>query len=184
MKPVTREELVDYQTYQDQREAFRKQIFAIKRPRRIHLGDSLTFLFENRDTIRYQVQEMMRAEQLVRESEIQHELETYNEILGGPGELGCTLLIEIDDPAERDAKLRRWLDLMDHLFLVLEDGSTVALEFDHRQVGDDRLSSVQYVKFSTGGTLPVALRANHPDYQAEVVLNEAQRAALAADLSS
>ena len=94
---VRRDEIVDFQTYDDGREATRTGVMDLKRPRRIHVGEHLTFLFENHDTIRYQVQEMMRVEQIVREASIQQELATYNELLGGPGQLGCALLIEIED---------------------------------------------------------------------------------------
>src|SRR5207244_10304161 len=109
MRPVERSELVDYQTYRDQRDRTRPQVLEVKAARRIHVGSVLTFLFENRDTVRYQVQEMMLAERMVREADIAHELHTYNELLGGRGELGATLLIEIEDVGERDRKLREWL---------------------------------------------------------------------------
>ena len=114
MRKVTRSEIVDFQTYNDRRDAIRKQVLEIKRPRRVLVGDCLNFLFENTETIRYQVQEMMRAEKIVREKDIQHELDTYNELLGGTRELGCTLLIEIDDPAVRAERLKEWLSLPEH----------------------------------------------------------------------
>ncbi len=119
MKTVKREELKDYQTYGEGRATTRSMVLALKEPRRIHVGKYLTLLFENVDTIRYQVQEMMLAERIVREADIQHELETYNELLGGQGELGATLLIEIEDPAERDLKLRSWLELPKTLYVKL-----------------------------------------------------------------
>ena len=81
-RKVARSELLDYQTYDDQRDGLRDEIMRIKQPRRIHLGDELTFLFENTETIRYQIQEMMRAERIVKEAAIQHELDTYNGLLG------------------------------------------------------------------------------------------------------
>ncbi|MCA9797682.1 MAG: DUF3501 family protein, partial [Candidatus Eremiobacteraeota bacterium] len=151
MRPVQRSEILDYVTYTDGREALRAAVLAAKRPRRLHVGRYLTFLFENRDTVRYQVQEMMRVEHLVREADIQHELDTYNELLGGPGELGCTLLIEIDDASGRGEKLVAWQGLNGHLYLELADGTRVRPTWDERQVGDDRLSSVQYLKFDVGG---------------------------------
>jgi hypothetical protein len=185
MKPVERSEIVDYQTYEDLRDEIRAKVMQEKEERRIHLGPHLTFLFENRATIRYQVQEMMRAERIVREADIQHELDTYNELLGGPGELGCTLLIEIDDPLLRAEKLARWPDLPKHLFARLEDGSLVRATYDERQVGESRLSSVQYLKFDVGGKLPVALGCDHadPEVRAETTLSQAQRAALRQDLA-
>ncbi|HYM61849.1 MAG TPA: DUF3501 family protein [Thermoanaerobaculia bacterium] len=182
MRAVRREEILDFVTYGEQRDEARRRILDMKRPRRIHVGDNLTFLFENHDTIRYQIQEMVLAEKIVKEAEIGHEIETYNEVGGGPGELGCALLIEIDDPAERQVKLQRWLDLPNHLYARLADGRRVPATYDERQVGDTRLSSVQYLKFATGGEVPVAIGADHPDLTAEAVLSEEQRAALEADL--
>ncbi len=182
MKPVTRDEIVDYVTYQDSREAMRHRVMEIKKPRRIHLGEHLTFLFENRNTIRYQIQEMMRVEHIVREKEIQHEIDTYNELLGGENELGATLLIEIADATQRDRYLRLWRDLMQHIFVGFEDGSRTPVIYDERQMDEQRLSSVQYIKFKTGGRLPVSLVADHPDYQAEYALTQSQKQALAEDL--
>lgn len=182
MRAVRREEILDFVTYGEQRDEARRRILDMKRPRRIHVGDNLTFLFENHDTIRYQIQEMVLAEKIVKEAEIGHEIETYNEVGGGPGELGCALLIEIDDPAERQVKLQRWLDLPNHLYARLADGRRVPATYDERQVGDTRLSSVQYLKFATGGEVPVAIGADHPDLTAEAVLSKEQRAALEADL--
>lgn len=179
---VERSQIVDYATYAERRNAERERIFAVKTPRRIHLGDMLTFLFENNDTMRYQVQEMMLAERIVKESAIQHEIDTYNGLLGGPGELGCSLLIEIDDPQERAAMLRRWLPLPKHLYVRLEDGSKVRATYDPSQVGEDRLSAVQYLKFDTQGRVPIAVGCDFPELAAEAALTETQRRALQADL--
>lgn len=184
MKRVRREDLLDWATYQEGRPAERARVMALKAPRRIHLGEHLTFLFENFDTIRYQIQEMLLAEHIVREREIQHEIETYGELLGGPGELGASLLIEIESPEERAQKLSRWLELPAMLYARLEDGSRVRPSFDPRQISDGRLSSVHYVKFPTGGQVPVALGCELPELAGEVVLSPAQRAALAEDLAS
>jgi hypothetical protein len=183
MRPVTRAELVDYATYRDGRDAVRARILEVKAVRRIHVGPVLTFLFENRETIRYQVQEMMLAERIVREADIQHELETYNEVLGGPGELGATLLIEIDDPGVRDEVLRRWLDLPGHIYARLEDGRRIRPRFDPRQVSEGRLSSVHYLKFPVEGHRPVAIGCDHPELTAEAVLTPEQRQALGEDLA-
>src|SRR6185503_4151147 len=108
MKRVERHDIVDYETYTDLREQFRAEVMKIKASRRVHLGEYLTLLFENHATVRYQIQEMIRAERIVRESDILHEIETYNELLGKAGELSCTLLIEIEDHAVRDKKLQQW----------------------------------------------------------------------------
>jgi len=182
MRKVARGEILDLATYDRERPRLRAEAMAAKDARRIHVGPYLTFLFENRETVRYQVQEMLRAERLYREEEIAHELETYNELLGGPGELGCSLLIEIADPRDRDEKLGRWLGLLDHLYARLPGGRRVRPTFDPRQVGEDRLSSVQYLRFDVGGVAPEAVGCDLPEIAAETALASAQRQALASDL--
>jgi Protein of unknown function (DUF3501) len=185
MRKVRREELVDYVTWAEESlPVERPLIMAIKEKRRIHVGPVLTFLFENADTVRYQVQEMMRTEQMVKESAIQHELDTYNELLGtDPGTLGCVLLIEITDKVERVERLREWLGMPDHWYVRLPGGRRVGATYDPRQVGDDRLSSVQYLQFAVGGVAPVAVGCDFPAYTYETALSDAQRAALAEDLA-
>ena len=184
MRPVRRSELLDLAAYERSRGEIRTAVMEEKRKRRVHVAGALTFLFENTATMRYQVQEMMRAERMTQEADVLHELETYNELLGGKGELGCSLLIELPDPAERDRKLREWLALPGHLYVKLEDGTKVRARFDPRQVGTDRLSSVQYLKFDVGGRGPVAIGSDLPALSAETALDPEQRAALAADLAS
>lgn len=184
MKPVQRSEILDYVTYSEQRDTQRAEALAAKADRRVELAEGVfTFLFENRVTVRYQVHEMMRAERIVKETDIQHELSTYNELLGGPQELGCTLLIGLPDEAERNVKLRAWRELPSHVYTERADGSRVRGTFDPRQVGDDRLSSVQYFKFAVGPDAPVAIGIDLPEIDVRVELNAAQRAALAADLA-
>jgi hypothetical protein len=184
MKHVQRRELLDYVTWSERREALRDRILAVKRLRRVHVGEFLTVLFENADTIRYQIQEMMRVERIVRESDIAHELATYNELLGGEGELGCTLLVEIEDPASRAEKLRRWTDLPASLFVRLDDGGRIRARVAEGQQSDGRLSSVQYLKFDTGGSIPVSVGTDHPELETETQLTPEQRAALHEDLAS
>ena len=90
---------------------------------------------------------------------------------------------EIDDPAVRAVKLREWLDLPRHVYARLEDGTRVRPAFDPRQVGTERVSSVQYLKFAVGGRVPVALGIDLPAIAAETVLTPAERRALEADLA-
>lgn len=183
MRRIQRTDVVDFQTYEETRAEFRSRVMAEKDRRRVRLGEHLTFLFENELTLRYQVQEMMRTERIVREKDILHEIETYNAVLGGPGELGCTLLIEIDDPAERDLKLRAWRTLPDHLYARLADGRVVRPTFDEGQRNAERISSVQYLKFRVGGAAPAALGIDLPGVVAEVELSGEQRRALEEDLA-
>lgn len=184
MRKVRREEIMDPATYERSRGEIRAGVLEAKRVRRVHVCGALTLLFENTATVRYQVQEMVRAERMTRDEDVRHELETYNELLGGKGELGATLLIELTDPAERDARLREWLALPRHLYLALEDGTRIRPSYDERQVGTDRLSSVQYLKFDVGGRTPLAAGCDLPQLSGETPLTREQREALEADLRS
>jgi len=183
VKPVRREEIMPLDAYQASRDEIRKGIQQAKARRRVSAG-ARTFQFENTATIRYQIQEMVRAEHMTREADIAHELETYNELLGGKGELGVSLLIEVPDPEERDRRLREWLDLPGHLYLRLQGGEKVRPRFDPRQVGTDRLSSVQYLKFDVHGEVPVAAGSDLPGFTVETILGPEQRKALGDDLGS
>lgn len=184
MKPVERAEIAGYVTYEAQRDAQRARVMATKAVRRLHIGEYLTLLFENHLTVRYQIHEMVRTERMVKEADIRQEIDTYNELLGGEGELGCTLLIEIEDPGVRDEKLREWWRLPEKIYVLLEDGTRVWATFDERQRGDDRVSSVQYLKFNTDGRVPVAAGVDLPELQAETSLTAEQRQGLREDLSS
>ncbi|MEZ5166589.1 MAG: DUF3501 family protein [Acidimicrobiales bacterium] len=180
---IERADIVDYQTYEDTREATRAHILEVKAPRRIHLGENLPFLFENRETLIYQVQEIMRAERIAREAAIVDEIATYNKMLGETGELGCALLIEIPDAADRKPLLQRWLGLQERLYVRFADGSRAYATFDPMQVGTDRLSAVQYLRFACPSA-PVAIGTDFPELIAEVELTEEQQTALAADLAA
>ncbi len=182
MKNVERADLLDFVTYGERREALRAAAMAAKASRRVHLGAHLTFLFENAETIRYQIQEMIRAEQLVRERDIQHELDTYNAVLGGPGELGATLLIEIADGAERARLLRAWRDLPDHVWMTFSDGTRERAAFDREQMSEEKLSSVQFLKFAVGNRRPAGLRSDLPGLPEETRFSEETLRALREDL--
>lgn len=184
---VQRQEILGLEAYEQRRPAIQKRVLFEKARRRVHLGPDLTFLFENAETVRYQVQEMLRIEKRNDEGSVLHELSTYNELIGGPGELGCTLLIEIDDPRERERKLSAWLDLPKHLYLRCQDGSRSGAKYDPRQVGERRVSSVHYLKFSLGARSPVGLGCDLPGFGPdgrglELPFSSEQQAALLEDL--
>ncbi len=182
-KPIQRNEILDYVTYCEQRNEIRASALQAKSERRILVGEHFTFLFENRETVRYQIQEMMRVEKIVKEDDIRHEIETYNELLHPSGSLGCTLLIGIDSPEERDQKLKAWVGLNDHIYAKLPDGTRAKPTWDPRQVGEARLSSVQYLTFELGPEPPIAIGIDMPGIEAETELSDAQREALRQDLN-
>jgi len=189
MQPITIEEIKNIAEYEAERETIRPRIMALKDRRRVRVGDHLTFLFEIRETVRYQIQEMMRIERIVKRQDIQHEVDTYNELIPGPNQLSASLLIEYDTPAERDVHLRQLLGIENHVWLVVDGTPPVPACFDARQISTDRVSSVQYIKFQLSPEQAArfrhgaAIRVDHPHYTFERRLTEAELAELAADLS-
>ena len=174
---VKRSEIFDYQTYEESRADTKNKIFEIKKHRRIHLGENLTFLFENHETIKYQIQEIMRVEKIVKESAILEELDTYNSFLGSSGELACVLLIEIEEESDRKPLLENCIYILD------EVGNKIFAEHDISQVGDRRLSAVQYLKFPIEAD-PTAIGCTFSDLAGEVELTKEQKNALSEDLAS
>jgi hypothetical protein len=191
MKPVDASELLDLTRYELERDAIRARIIALKRFRRISVGNELTFIFENRDTVRFQVQEMLRTERVVKPEAIQEELDVYNALLPGENELSATLMIEIPEQARIREMLDRLIGIDEHVFLDIGDASVQA-SFDPKQFEQDRISAVQYIRFALGPELaarfrdpavPVALRAQHPNYRQSTRIEGEQRSSLAADLT-
>ncbi len=183
MKKVERSDILDFVTYEEQRAAIRANAMRAKDLRRIHVGENLTFLFENTETVRYQILEMVRAEKMVKETDIQHEIKTYNELIGNKGELCCTLLVEIDHPTERAEKLTKWVGLPEKLYLKFADGSKAFAQVDDRQNEDEKISSVQFLKFDCKGKMPISIGSEHSDLQIEAELSELQMEALKNDLA-
>ena len=180
---IQRSDIVDYQTYEDTRAAYRSDVLEHKKPRRINLSENLTFLFKNRETLREQVQEIMRAERIAREAAIVDEITTYNKMLGATGQLGCALLIEIPREEDRKPLLIAWMGLQERIYVKFADGSKAYASFDPMQVGVDRISAVQYLTFDCPSA-PVEIGNDFPDLQAEIELTPEQQAALAADLAA
>ena len=190
MKKLRRDDLRDRVAYEKIRGDFVARTIELKQPRRIALGPELTFVFESRDTVLFQVQEMLRAERTVDDDAIQLELDVYNELIPGENELSATLMIEITESERIKPTLDRLIGIDEHVFLQIGEHS-VRARFDTRQFEQDRISAVQYLRFVLGpelaerfrsGEAPVKLRVDHPAYQAETVLDRASRASLAKDL--
>ena len=180
---VKRSEIFDYQTYEENRLDTKSKIFEIKKHRRVHLGENLTFLFENHETIKYQIQEIMWVEKIVKESAILEELNTYNSFLGNSGELACVLLIEIEEESDRKPLLENWMGMEKCIYILDEVGNKIFAEHDPTQVGDRRLSAVQYLKFVIKEP-PIALGCTFDELAGEIELTKEQRNALAGDLSA
>ncbi|HEY7947800.1 MAG TPA: DUF3501 family protein [Acidimicrobiales bacterium] len=194
-RPLVIDEIDDLRTYERGRDAYRRGIIALKRRRRIAVGPFVTLLFENRETVRFQVQEMARAERMMSDEQIQGELDIYNALLPSDNELSATMFIELTTEAE----LREWLPKLVGVERSVElrfgdPGPDVAPgrpEASHEEAltRPTMTASVHYVRFRlspdqvarvAGG--PVTLAVTHPEYRYETVLGEETRRELAGDL--
>jgi hypothetical protein len=193
MRKLTVDDIVDLRAYEREREEFRRHVIDMKKRRRIALGDLMTIVFENTDTMRFQIQEMARAEKMLRDEQIEHEVETYNELIPEPGELSATLFIEITD----SNALREWLPklpgIQRHVAFDIAGSGVRGVEPDEERLTreDEITSTVHYLKFTLPPAQqaafaagPVKLFVDHPAYQGESVLSDEQRAALAADFEA
>jgi len=186
------EEILALADYERVREMIRPLLIHEKERRRLHVGEHLTFIFENAQTAWYQVEEMIRAEKMTDRDAIQHEIDTYNELIPGSDEIAATLLIEYAEPRERDAALVRLVGLERHLWLKA-GAKRIAARFDDRQMSDERISAVQFVRFSledvdAGGLLELAgkgelaVEADHPSLAARGEISGVLAASIAEDL--
>jgi len=192
MKKITKEDILGVEQWMRVRTVLRPVFIHEKERRRLAVGSHLTFLFENTATAWYQIEEMIRSEQLADAAAIQHEIDTYNELIPAGGEISATLLIEFAEAAERDAALRRLVGIEKHIWLKLGD-KKVPLKFDDRQMSAERVSSVQFVRFEVGmdsGAFlklaqagQVAIQADHPNLGAEATISGDLAKSLAEDLA-
>lgn len=190
MRPVSRTELLDLGSYEPIRERFRARIIDAKRHRRLGVGEHLTFIWENRDTMLYQIQEMLRTERITSESAISHELETYNALVPKDGQLSSTLMIEYDDPAERRVMLEKLASLRSEVHLRVGDKTYPGVFHDQPGEEADRLPAVNYVTFDVGNidkqlddaAIEVVLEVKNPAYTHSATLSLPMRKQLAADL--
>ena len=172
---IGRDEILGLEEYERARGEIRGRAMEARRARRVVLGPSASVVFENRETLRYQIQEMLRAERIVDPDAISHEIQTYSDLLPGGGELSATLFLEFPDQATRARQLEEMAGVDRHLKLVVGK-QQIPGQFDLRQLGDERVSAVQFVRFPVAGEPLAAMRdgarvklvIDHPRYQHEV----------------
>jgi hypothetical protein len=158
VKPIDRGEVLGLADYEEVRERFRARVIAEKKLRRVQLGPSASAVFENRDTVLLQIQEMLRTERITRPAAVDHEIATYNELLPGMDELSCTLMIEIPEKDARDAFLQAALGLEKHVWLIAGSMRVAARSIERDAGPADRTTAVHYLKFALPPTLAHALR--------------------------
>lgn len=195
-RKLTLADITDQRAYERERQEFRAGVIALKKKRRLSVGPFVTLVFENRETIRFQIQEMARVEKLITDEAIETELRIYNPLIPEPGHLAATLFVELTS----DELLREWLPQLvgieTAVILRLGEGSDVVdvrclVDPDHAEqlTRDDITASVHYVHFDLSdeeverfASGPVALALDHPNYRHELVLAEETRAELLTDL--
>lgn len=195
-RELTLDDIADLRAYERERQEFRARIIALKKQRRVHIGTIMTLVFENRDTIRFQIQEMARVEKLFTDEAILHELATYNPLVSRPGRLAATLFIELTS----DEQLREWLPKLAGVERCFElhlgsgdDAEVVPAVLDgaHEETltRDEMTASVHYFswpltdaqteKLAQG---PATLVCTHRAYLEEAELSDTTRASLVGDL--
>jgi len=188
VRHVTLDDIVGLERYETIREAFRRRIIELKRHRRVGVGDHITFVFENFDTVLFQVQEMIRAERILDLDRVRDEIEVYNELIPERGELSATLLIELQDSNRIRDELPKFYGI-DRTTWIEFDGARVAAVFEGGRAREDKVSAVQYLRFPLGAAVPrflaasdVKLVIDHPNYRATQSLPEETRRSLGEDL--
>jgi hypothetical protein len=192
MNVLSLEDIKNLHDYELERPEFRERIIALKKRRRVSLGPLMTLVFENRDTVRFQIQEMVRIERIVRPDKVQEEVEVYNDLLPRPGEVAATLFVEVTEAEKVQPVLDGLVGLEEPGKLVLRVGERVyPAVFAPGQSREDRISAVHYVRFPLGEEGRRALErgekaeleVRHGDYHARAALSPETVQELLSDLA-
>ncbi len=194
MRKVTREDILNIYEYEKVRPEKVKEITQLKKRRRVHLGDKVTLVFENFDTVWFQIQEMIRIERLVKDEEVQFEIDTYNELIPGKNQLSATLFIEIPDEKERKETLPKLVGIHDAVYLHIGNKYTIKAEADEKSQMDyeeGKASVVHFLKWTLTPEQvdafkrePVRIEINHENYKAMTEIPPEVKEELIRDLES
>ena len=194
MQKLTPADLMTLERYARERQDFRTRVIAHKKTRKVAVGPNTTWLFEDRLTIQYQVQEILRTEKIFEPEGIEEELEAYNPLIPDGRNWKVTLLIEYPDPSTRPAQLARLKGIEDRCYVQVADFARVyaIADEDLERENEEKTSSVHFLRFEFSDAMVAALRAgtalaigiDHPNYSHAVeALPAAARAALLADFA-
>ncbi len=194
MPKLSRESLLTLEAYAKARKDFRAQVIAHKKHRTVHLGEHVTLLFEDELTMRYQVQEMLRAEKIFEEAAIQEEIDAYNPLIPDGRNFKATMMIEYEDERERRAALAKMKGIEDETWIRVEGLPRVyaIADEDLERENDEKTSSVHFLRFELTKEMAEALKygvglamgVDHANYDATLDPIPAPiRAALVKDLA-
>src|SRR3954447_24601703 len=163
MHRVTRDSLLTLEAYSKARHEFRTRVMAHKKNRTVHLGKSVTLIFEDELTIRYQIQEMLRVEKIFDEAGIQDELDAYNPLVPDGANWKATMLIEFPDPVERAARLKELIGIEDRVWVRIEgcDPVYAVADEDMERETEEKTASVHFLRFELSLHMIDALRHSH-----------------------
>ena len=178
MQKLSRESLMSLEAYAKTRKDFRARVIAHKKPRTVHLGENVTLIFEDRLTIQYQVQEMLRVEKIFEEAGIQDEIDAYNPLIPDGRNFKATMLIEYEDANERKSALALLKGVEDRTWVQVEGLAKVfaIADEDLDRENEEKTSSVHFLRFELTDEMADALRygmtlamgIDHPHYQARL----------------
>lgn len=191
MQKLQRDDLFTLETYSTERPGFRAKVIEHKKPRRVQLGEHAVVLFEDRLTMQYQIQEMLRIEKIFEAAAIEEELEAYNPLIPDGSNLKATMQIEYDNVEERKAALAKLVGV-EHKVWVAGGGerSYAIANEDLERSTDEKTSAVHFMRFELGDALLAAVRdgaevrmgIDHPNMQIDQALPAATVMSLAGDL--
>ena len=191
MKPLSRADLFSLEEYAEKRADFRRDVIEHKRLRNVSLGENLRFYFEDRLTIQYQVQEMLRIEKVFEANGINEELEAYNPLVPDGSNLKATMMIEFGDVDERRIALQALLGVEQKIWVKVGDQAPVfaIANEDLERSTDEKTSAVHFLRFEFDETsielaksgATIVLGVSHAEYKQELGLSELTRSSLIAD---
>ena len=190
---LTKENLWSLEEYSVRREQFRQEVLDYKKSRRIQLGEHLYLMFEDKTTIKYQIQEMLRIEKIFDSSGIQDELDAYNPLIPDGNNLKCTMLIQYEDPEERKEWLSKLVGLEDKVWLQVGDNEKVfpIADEDMERTREEKTSSVHFLRYqlsteqisALGAGAPLIAGVEHQAYHCDdMILQDDVRSSLLGDL--
>jgi hypothetical protein len=192
-RKLTLDDIADVRAYERERPEFRAEVMEIKRRRRIAFGTVITLMFENRETMRLQIQEMARVERLTTDEDIQVELDTYNPMIPEPGQLCATVFLELTSDEQMRVWLPKLVGIERSFEIVLPNGDRVRSITDEAHAEqltrDTVTAAVHYIRFEftpeqvgSFAEGPVRIEIVHPEYLEVVELSDTTHAELLTDL--
>ena len=192
MEKLTRADLLSLEQYSIERKAFREKVMAHKADRKIHIGPNATLYFEDRLTMQYQIQEMLRIEKIFESAGINEELESYNPLIPDGSNWKATFMVEFSDVEERKVQLGRLIGIERHTWVQVAgfDKVYAIANEDLERETEEKTSAVHFTRFELTPVMvasvlegaAIQMGIEHPNYTHTVTLSEASRASLAADL--